>query len=63
MYVNTSKISQYLNSIGQIVMEKSYKTIGSHHSSTHISEKSPFRLRQKVSTGQLSCLTFQQPIE
>ena len=40
------------------------KLCGNHHASTHISEKSSFRLRQKSwSTGQLSCLSFQLSIE
>ena len=35
------------------------KLCASLHASTHTSQKSYFRLRQKISTGQLSCRAFQ----
>ena len=39
------------------------KPCASHHASTHISEKLCFHLKQKTSTGQLSCPAFQLSIE
>ena len=60
-----STLRQFLFDINRISIrgEIFKKLCASYHASTHISEKSCFRLKQKISTGQLSCLAFQLSIE
>ena len=63
------KLRQFLFKVNQVSVRGDIlkKLCASHHASegdiADISEKTCFRLRQKISTGQLSCLAFQLFIE
>ena len=63
MYTQTQ--SQFLFEVNRISIHGDIlkKLCASLYASTHISEKSCIRLRQKISTGRLSCLAFQLSIE